>query len=42
MTHTPIASLFAGVPLALSRSHGAALLQMPQGAGAGDRQGDST
>lgn len=37
MTHATVASLFAGVPLALSRSHGAAL---PQGARAGDRQGD--
>ncbi|SDJ21663.1 S49 family peptidase [Salipiger marinus] len=36
MTHTPIASLFAGVPLALSRSHGAALLQMPLPQGGGD------
>ncbi|MEB3421737.1 S49 family peptidase [Salipiger marinus] len=29
MTHATVASLFAGVPLALSRSHGAALLQTP-------------
>lgn len=29
MTHVPVASLFAGAPLALSRAHGEALLQLP-------------